>query len=351
MFSLYLIVHKITTIIITLHCDNLAILQLLCYDISGSDKMTNEYEIVSHSKLRHINAFVIEITYRNFHLHSDFELIVALNGEGSIRLKNNNFAFKAGDALLINPNEIHEIDSSDNNSLKLMIIQFSRHFCHDYFPTLRNIYFETENIRTALTYQDYSEFIKHCTSLSVSYIKADDYFELECVSMLTKIILMLYKNMNYIVLDESKYNEQKKKSQRMNRITSYIDANYQYPIKLVDIAKQENITVTHLSHFFTESFGITFQEYLNSKRLEQALRLVQNKKLPLTAISQLSGFSDPKYLLKVFQKRFGYNFRKYQSSANSELDSKNNPKTIPLQKYYSKEDSLKQIERFKKANY
>lgn len=337
-------------IILILFYDNLAISLFLCYYFPGeSDQMNNEYEIVPHSKLRYINVFVIEINYRNFHMHSDFELIIVLDGNGSIKLKNDNLVLKAGDAVLINPNEVHEINSSDNNDLKLIIIQFSRHFCHDYFSLLRNTNFKTANIKSVFK-DNYPKFIKLSINLAVAYIHSNDYFELECINILTNILLLLYKYMDYQVLNDDKYAEyeRKKKFGRMNRIESFIDENYQYPIRLADIAAKEKITVTHLSHFFTENFGVTFQEYLNSKRLEQALRLAENKDLSLSTISQMSGFSDPKYLLKAFKNRFGYSFKAYRNSANFKIDGENEADSIALQKYYSNGEALKLIKHFKK---
>ena len=336
-------------IIIVQIYDNLAILLFLCYYTLGSDKMHNEYEIVPYSKIKHINAFVIEINYRNFHMHSDFELIIVLDGNGYIKLKNDNFGLKSGDAVLINPNEVHEINSSNNNDLKLIIIQFSRHFCNDYFSLLRNTDFKTANLKSILK-DDYSNFINLSINLAVMYINSNEYFELECINMLTSILLLLYKHVDYQILDEGKYTEQKKKFGRINHISSFIDANYQYRIRLADIAKEEKITVTHLSHFFTENFGVTFQEYLNSKRLEQALRLAENKDLSLSAISQMSGFSDPKYLLKVFKNRFGYSFKEYKNSANFKIDGENGTNSIALQKYYSNEESIKLILDFAKKD-
>lgn len=307
--------------------------------------MLNEYEIVPHSKINHINVFLIEINYRNIHMHSDFELIIVLDGNGYIKLKNYNFALKAGDSVLINPNEVHEINSSDNNVLKLLIIQFSRHFCRDYFSLLRNTDFKTANIKSILN-DDYLSFIKLSINLALTYINSSKYFELECINILTSILILLYKHIDYQILDEGKYTEQKRKFGRMNRISSFIEANYRYPIRLADIAKEEKITVTHLSHFFTENFSVTFQEYLNSKRLEQALRLAENKNLSLSAISQMSGFSDPKYLLKAFKNRFGYSFKEYKNYADFKINGKDKSDSIAMQKYCSDEESFKLINNF-----
>lgn len=308
--------------------------------------MNNEYEIIPYSKIKHINAFVIEIHYRNFHMHSDFELIIILEGNGFIKLKNDILALKTGDSVLINPHEAHEINASDGNGIKLIVLQFSRHFCREYFPKLKNTNFKTANIQSVLK-EAYPEFIKLSMHLAVAYMHSDAYFELECIRMLTSILLLLYQHMDYRILDEEKYMEQKKKFGRMNRIAAFIDANYLYPIRLADLAKEENITVTHFAHFFKENFGVTFQEYINSRRLEQALRLAGNKDLSLSAISMMSGFSDTKYLLKAFKNRFGYDFKEYKSSAKLNIDEANNDNPIALQTYYTNEDGLKLINDFK----
>lgn len=305
----------------------------------------NEYELITYSKMRHINSFVIEIYYRNFHMHSDFEFVIALSGNGCIKFKNNEFRLTSGDSFLINPNEIHEINS-DDEGLKLIIIQFSPNFCNEYFRLLRNTHFNVVNIKSAFSKEDYFSFINLSASLAVSYIEKKDYFELDCVNKLTQILLKLYKNMPYEILDDHKYSEREKRNQRINRISSYIDSNYQYPIRLADIAEEEKITVTHLSHFFKENFGVTFQEYLNTKRLEKALILAENKDMSLSSISQMSGFSDPKYLLKSFKHRFGYSFKEYKNSSVLKTEENNNVNNPTLQRYYADEEGVDLIRNF-----
>lgn len=309
--------------------------------------MKNEYEIIRHTKLKHIHAFVNNITYRNFHMHSDFELLLVLQGKGRIKVKNDIFAVEEKDVLLINPNEIHEFDAREG-SLKLIIIQFSRHFCNDYYPLLRNTYFKTEKLENCFSSDDYHKLLKLLTDFTDAYIRADAFFAFSCVSLLLQILALCYQNMEYVIMEESEYREHKRKKDRMNRISSYIDENYLYPIRLKDIAETENLSVTHVSHFFTENFGVTFQEYLNSKRLEHALQLTVDKRLSLAAISEMSGFSDAKYLNKAFFNRFSYPFREYNNPPHTM--SQEEPKAGPgaLQQICSTEESLAFIAAFTK---
>lgn len=311
--------------------------------------MKNEYEVIPHSKIRHLNLFAINITYRNFHSHNDFELLLVLKGSGKIRIKNDSFTVQTGDTILIQPHEMHEIDSR-NGSIDFVILQFSRHFINDYFPSLRNTVYRVSLIKDFFPQENYNDLLQSLIRLATGYLKSEDFYELECIHLFTKILLSLYQHLEYEFLDESTYQERKRQSDRVNRIFSYIDENYLYPIRLQDIARMEGITTTHLSHFFSEQFGIPFQEYLSDKRLEQALRLMELEKedFSLSALSELSGFSDPKYLNKAFLRRFGISFREYRSSMQQIIGESAEKNTQILQHYYTKEDSLTILGQFAK---
>lgn len=306
--------------------------------------MRKEYELVPHSKIKHLNTFVINITYRNFHMHSDFELLLILDGVGKIHMKGNHIAVKPGDAILINPNEMHEIDSRESG-LTLIILQFSRHYLNEYFPFLRNTCFQTPSIRPFFAPEEYTKLVQSVIRLALCYLKEDKLFSLDCLQLSTAILQAFYQNLPYALFDENTYQERKKRSDRVNRLSTYIDENYLYPIRLKDLAMQEGISTTHLSHFFADNFGVTFQEYLNDKRLEQALRLAENAEYSLAALSELSGFSDPKYLNKAFFHKFGYTFQEYKKTVKQDL-AKPADNSQALQYYYTALESLELLNRF-----
>lgn len=298
--------------------------------------MKKEFELVKHSKIRHLNIFMNHIIYRNFHAHSDFELLLVLHGQGNVRIKNDTFSIGIGDVIFINPHDVHEIDSHDSG-MDFLIIQFSRHFLNDYFPILRNTCFYSAYLRDCFSTEAYTCFLQTFLKLAAVYIDSEPFFELPCLHFMIKILMDLYEKLNYEVLDESAYVERKKRSSRMNRIAAYIDEHYTEPIRLQDMAKKEQISITRLSHFFTENFGVSFQEYLSDKRLEQALLLAGSGNYSLAALSELSGFSDPKYLNKAFWRKFGCPWNEYKTviKRNSGQTSHS---AKALEYYYSQEE-------------
>lgn len=303
-----------------------------------------EFEIIEHHKIKHINAFLIHIVYRNFHMHSDFELLFILDGSCLITLKDSVLPLSPGDSIIINPCEMHEIDTN-GKGITAMILQFSGHFCFDYYPSLRNTRFRTGNLRAQFSNNNkYSEFVAQIKALVMSYYKEEDYFELNCVRSLITIVKTCLCTLDCIQINESEYYSQKKRNERIQRISSYIDDNYLYPIQLKDLAALEQLTVTHMSHFFKENFGVTFQEYITGIRLEHALLIAGKERASIAALSELSGFSDPKYLSKAFFAKFGYSIKEYindSHSKNKNLQNNNYKQPKALQTFIPRDEALK----------
>ncbi|MBN2651602.1 MAG: helix-turn-helix transcriptional regulator [Spirochaetales bacterium] len=266
--------------------------------------MTNsEFEIVSYPKLRHINIFLNQIRYRNLHVHNEIEIMYIVNGTGIVRCGGDNLVVKQGSVILFNSNDAHEINTSRSN-LTSIIIQISKNFLQDYFPSLKTIVFEKNEINTSIDDVERKKLSQIIKDASLCYILADELYELETIEYISKILRLLLKNIPYVLYSEQDYLTKKRNIQRMNRIFSYIDNNYNCSIRLQDVADQENITTSHLSHIFSDTFGISFQDYLNNLRFEHAVRLISSSSKNLSEIAIESGFSDPKYMTKMFQKKF-----------------------------------------------
>ena len=58
----------------------------------------------------------------------------------------------------------------------------------------------------------------------------------------------------------------------------------------------------YFSHLFKKEFGITFSEYLNWVRINEAKNLFKNTTLLGYEIAERVGFQDYKYFTQVFKK-------------------------------------------------
>ena len=294
-----------------------------------------EYEIVKHDRIRGVRILVNTIRIRSVHMHHDTELLYVIRGSGTVIIRSRSYPLTENDGIFINAYESHEILSNEPG-FTLVIIQFSGHFLQDYCP-IRNVLFPEQNLKEILSKKDMAALGSEILDLSVAYLEADHYFSLYCVSKLSGILYRILKNADVQVLDDTEYAKRRKSEKRMKRISEFIEQNYQDTVRLTDIAEQEGITVTHLSHLIREQFGMSFQEYLKNKRLECAVRMIHSGRT-LSEIAALCGFSELKYMTKAFQEAFGMTPAEYRRMEPPSFDRRNAPDSSEY--IYSRNEAL-----------
>lgn len=282
----------------------------------------SQIEIVKYPKVKHVKMFVNKIKFVGNHMHNDFEIFLTLSGKGIVRINTQTYHFAAGDIFFINSVDVHSLSSTPNNSLLSnvglnepvsLFIQISNNFLYDYFPQLHSSVFKSSNLRDVLPKEDYQRVSFLLTDAAIAYFSEYPYFQLDVISNLSKVFGYVYRYLNYEVISETQKGRINRKNSRMERIISYIDDNFDSQVRLKDVAEEEKLSMTYLSHLFASNFGTTFQEFVNSKRLEQSVRLMTNETKTLLEISCESGFSDLKYMNKMFVKRFGCTPKEYRS--------------------------------------
>jgi AraC-like DNA-binding protein/mannose-6-phosphate isomerase-like protein (cupin superfamily) len=312
--------------------------------------MIAEHEIISYKKIRHINAFMINITYRSYHVHDDFEIFAVLSGKAVVRLLNSETHVSAGSVVIFNSRTAHEIDAS-SGEVVAVVIQTSPHFLREYIINMPRVFFSCTDLSTVLSESELRDFMNIVCETAVSYMKADSYYEYKCIENLMRIYGILTGKVPNKLINMKEHMYHVSKERRMEAITEYIDGNYQYGIRLEKLAEKFNMSPGYLSHFFTECFGISFQEYLNNIRFDHALRLISKPNVTLFDVSTTSGFSDPKYMTKMFEKKLGCTPKEYRRQLNSYKNPLMSPDSPhPLQFYYSDAEAIDMIDRYLKEH-
>lgn len=307
--------------------------------------MSKEFETVAYTKLKHIRVFINNIIYRNFHLHGETEILCVVSGSCAVNLAGRAISAAAGDIILLNPHESHEIVSGGDGA-DFIVLQLSRHLFREYYPAMESSYFSENDVGKALGGKK-TEFWRLVLNLTVNYIEAKSGFQLHCISDAAAILALLFENVPHTLCSEVEYLDRKKAVARTERLAAYIDENYRYGISLSALAEKEGLTPTYLSHFFVDRFGVTFREYVNNIRFENALRLMSSPKMSMIEIAMQSGFSDVKYMTRTFAARFGCTPKEYRKNRRA-LPKDSQPAAVSeLEHEYDKEESLKLLRQAK----
>jgi xylan 1,4-beta-xylosidase len=93
--------------------------------------------------------------------------------------------------------------------------------------------------------------------------------------------------------------------ERFNLILDYIKDHYNEKLSLSDLAEKMHVNYYYLSHFFKNIAGISYQEYLNGLRLNQAEMLLTTTQKSITQVAFECGFTNIKSFTGIFKTNFG----------------------------------------------
>lgn len=300
----------------------------------------HEFELIAGEKIRHVKVFINDITYRNYHFHGAFEFLLVLEGTGVVNLAGGSVPLSPGSLVLVNPNEAHEIDARGEH-LIVLIFQVSRHFCGECLPELSGTRFLTHDLTESPAAGALKGLLLEGAAL---YLREPAYYTYSFLAQTATLFYRLLVAVPHEHLTDHDRDALRRRVQRMNRILDYIEENYTRPIRLRDIAETEGLTPTYVSHFFSEQFGVTFQEYLNNLRFERAMGWIHNTALTISEAALCSGFSDPKYLNKMMQQKMGCSVKAYrQGIIHTPQRTPRLQNAQVLERYLSTEEALQKL--------
>lgn len=87
----------------------------------------------------------------------------------------------------------------------------------------------------------------------------------------------------------------------------YIEAHFCEPTLAIDsVCENGFISPSGLQRAFLQRFGVSPKQYIIKLRMNKALQLLAENRLPIKEIALCCGFSDEKYFSRAFRERYGY---------------------------------------------
>lgn len=100
----------------------------------------------------------------------------------------------------------------------------------------------------------------------------------------------------------------------LNRVIREIKDQYTENITLTGLSEKYKVSTSHLSSLIKAELGLSFSEYLASKRIQKAKELLADETLSIDSIAEMVGYNDYFYFTKVFKKSTGISPSKYRKN-------------------------------------
>lgn len=280
------------------------------WNSTNPEKNNQEYEIITHNS-GNFRVFLVNLLYRTPHSHMDFEIGLILQGKVSLTFPGQeSFSLEKGDFFVLNPYQLHEFSTKEPATI--LSLQIPPSFFSSYYPQIYTMEFSEHIRRHSDNRKLCNQIGKTMIDIAISYFEQESFGIIRCASLINQLFYTLFSHLPTVTFSENEKLANRVKGQRMRRIIHYVEDHYTEKILLSDIAREENLDLYYLSHFFAENFGIPFQKYLAKLRCEKARSLLLLTDQSLLDISLSLGFSDSKYFNKYFKELYGCTPKEYR---------------------------------------
>ncbi len=259
------------------------------------------------------------------HNHGKFyELRYVARGEYIQYVESESFLLRAGDIILIQPNEYHyqkDCECSDD-LLQLSLRFFVKSPSDDCDPATRKAYDELVEIldKSRLVQDSNFEILPYIQKIMDEYEKKRyGYFvNLQAACMfITTEFLRLCKKKSSLVFPSK---EMKHGFYWRDRLDYFLRSKYAEDVKLGDLADVIGLSQRQTSRVFLREFGMSFVDKLIQIRLEQAKFKLANSELSAIEICYACGFKNYNYFCLRFKKSAGMTPLKYREKLACKKD-------------------------------
>lgn len=261
-----------------------------------------------------VNVLVAEMESYPFHFHEDLEILYVLEGKIVLRCGAYTYHLRAGDAFVINANELHHIKAGSKNNM-LMILQMSSSYFNEYYEGLKGSFFMIDPEKDPPKELD---IVKKLIGRIMLEILQKGYgYEEKVIETAHNLLSVLLSDFRYTITSDGKLAGGAAKSDRilaarLCKIMSLICAQYSNKLTLNSIADAEGLSIYYLSHVIKDAAGLSFQELLNYIRVEESELLLKNSDKKVSMIAAETGFSAVRYYIKHFENWYGMTPAEYR---------------------------------------
>lgn len=231
------------------------------------------------------------------HLHRSFELILVDFGEMVITIDDTPYLLHQGESVLIFPDQIHSLQST---SSRHTLFIFSPQIIQSFFTEksgklpVKNTFFLPPYITSALR------------TLSLQSSK----FEMK--GALYSVCALFDQQTAY-------YNVERTPKNLLAKILHYIDQNFTGNCTLITLSDSIGYNPEYISRFFGKKMGMSYNHYVNSRRLNHAAHLLTNTDDTCLRCAMDSGYTSLRSFNRNFKEHFGITPQEYRNQHSAFL--------------------------------
>ena len=252
-----------------------------------------------------------------WHWHPEIEITYVQKGTMCYKVNHIVYHLKEGDIVFNNSGALHSGTMENQKDCAYIPVTFDSRLIYGFFQSTVNSKYVDPVIQDSMLpaicinqsepwHKPFREYLLRIIDLDK---KKPDFYELDITICLQSMWRLLLEHITY---EPQASRENSLEYDRIKKILSYIEENYQNKITLNDIAGHIHLCESECTRLFKRHMNTTLFAFLQEYRIERSLEFLQDDQ-PVSAVADKAGFSDPNYYSKVFAKIKGCSPREYRN--------------------------------------
>ena len=243
------------------------------------------------------------VIYQNIdcslHFHKNYEIVYVMEGKARCSINNKTEILCEGDFALCLSNEVHSIKSVGDS--KIWIGVFSGDFINEFDKYQKS--------------KEGERFSFRCSEKLMSYLKEN--LIKEELSDVFVIKSCLYALCGEYLKQIPLIKKKEKHAEIMGDVVDYVEKNYKDRPSLSKLAQKLGYDYYYLSKLFNRMFSMSFNEYLNVYRFNEACAMLATTDIPITEVAHESGFNSIRSFNNTFKRLAGISPSEYKKISPS----------------------------------
>ncbi len=256
-------------------------------------------------------TYVAPMNMPGNHFHEHYEIYYQVYGERYYFVNDRAYKVEAGDIVLISEYELHHTFAADGNGFERILINFNSKFLSGVTHHIKDITIE--------------DLFQLCIFKPEGYLKQRLEqvilnIESECILCKPQKISITYAEILmselFILLSrvpKKQYEVYDYSEQNLLKAIRFIKAHYNERLSLDDISKKFFMSKYYFCHKFKQLMGITFKQYFEMVKINEARRLLNNTGTSIAKIAEMIGFDNETNFCRMFKKVMGISPLQYRN--------------------------------------
>lgn len=258
------------------------------------------------------------------HFHEFLEMLYLIDGEMNIWLNDKLYEFHQGELIIINSNETHRLSSLVPES-RYIVIKFTPKLLYTFQQTpsetryvLPFITSTGEHPRVyAKAFVEKEGLVPFLFDALNEWNEKGVGYELALKSDVLKVVRSIVRYLSEHGINVKAPCGAGNLQHLISNILEYVNENFN-EVSETDVARQFGISYSYFSRSFKQIMNMSFKEYINYLKINEAQRLLLTTGKSVTEISAELGYSSSSHFINVFKKYKACSPKQYKKTLSSQ---------------------------------